>query len=126
MFMYGQMISSISSDNVDTDEIFMIALTFFSMQSILDEVCKKKIFTIRVHAGRYPTSSFHPFWNGPQGKETFIKLYRFRRDCFQRMVLAMGLNVQIFRCERPGQVYSAEFCVLDLGSRWIAECRLGG
>ena len=82
MFMYGQMISSYSSDNVDTDEIFMMALKFFLMQSILDQVCKKKIFTTRAHSGRYPESSFHPFWNGPQGNETFIKRYSFSRDCF--------------------------------------------
>ena len=113
--MYGQMISSISSDNVDTDEIFMMALTFFSMLSILDEVCKKKIFTIRADPGRYPVSSFHPFWSGPQGEETFLKRYRLRRVDYHRMVLAIGLSGQILLCGRPGreQVYSAEFCLLD-------------
>jgi hypothetical protein len=116
MFMYGQMISSISGDTFDTDEVFMMALTFLSMLSILDEACKKKIFTIRAHPGTYPASSFHAFWNGPQGEETFLNRYRFRRDDFQRMVMAMDLKGQILRCGRPGreQIYPAEFCLLVL------------
>ena len=44
MFMYGQMLSAISSDILDTHEIFMMALTFLSMLSILDEAGSKKIF----------------------------------------------------------------------------------
>ncbi len=61
MFMYGQMLSAISSDTLDTHETFFMALTFLSMLSILDEVGRKKIFTIRANPGRYPVSSFYSF-----------------------------------------------------------------
>jgi hypothetical protein len=101
MFMYGQMISSISGDTFDTDEIFMMALTFLSMLSILDEACKKKIFTIQAHPGTYPASSFHAFWNGPQGEETFLNWYRFRRDDFQRMVIDDGHENMCTLMKRP-------------------------
>jgi hypothetical protein len=74
MFMYDQMLSAISSDSLDTDEIFMLALSFHSMVSILDEAGRKKIFTTKANPGRYPASSFHSFWNSPRGEEAFLKL----------------------------------------------------
>jgi hypothetical protein len=116
MFMYGQLISSISSDTLDTNEFFMMTLTFFSMLSILDEACARRRYKQFVQKPEsYPTSSFHPFWNGPQVEETFLKRYRCRRDDFRRMVIAMGINGQFLQCGRPGleQIYPAEFCLLE-------------
>jgi hypothetical protein len=116
MFMFGQILSAISSNTLDTLEIFMMALTFFSMLSILDEAGRKKIFTIRAKPGRYPASSFHSFWNGPTGEEAFLNRYRFRREDFQRMLRAMGLDGKVLKCGRPGRemIYPAELCLLVL------------
>ncbi len=42
MIMYGQILSAISSDTLDTDDIFlMMAFTFLSILSILDEAGMK-------------------------------------------------------------------------------------
>ena len=114
MFMYGQMLCSM--DTLDTDEIFMMALTFLAMLSLLDAVSKKKIFTTRARPGSYPASSYHRYWDGHDGEQEFLNRYRFRRADFQRMVTAMGLNGKILRCGRPGreQNYPAEFCLLVL------------
>ncbi len=59
MFMYAQWLSLIAGETLDTDETFIMALTFLSMLSILDEAGNKKIFTICARPGTYPASSFH-------------------------------------------------------------------
>lgn len=114
MFMYGQMLCSM--DTLDTDGIFMMALTFLSMLSLLDAVSKKRIFTSRARPGSYPASSYHGYWDGHDGEQEFLNRYRFRRADFQRIVRAMGLNGKILRCGRPGreQNYPAEFRLLVL------------
>ena len=114
MFMYGQMLCSM--DTLDTDGIFMMALTFLSMLSLIDAVSKKRIFTSRARPGSYPASSYHGYWDGHDGEQEFLNRYRFRRADFQRIVRAMGLNGKILRCGRPGreQNYPAEFRLLVL------------
>jgi hypothetical protein len=68
MFMCAQMLSLIAGNTLDTDETFMMALTFLSMLSILDEAGNKKTFTSCARPGTYPASSFHAFWKATDCK----------------------------------------------------------
>jgi hypothetical protein len=108
------MISTISCNSLDEEEIFIMVLIFLSMLNIEEDLRRKQVFTIRAQPGTYPCTSHHRFWDSLH--ELFEALCRFRKEDFQRMVHVMGLTGQVYRCGRRGkqQCYPAELCLMVL------------